>query len=95
MPYIKGDPWVICDTCGFKVRMSQTKKTWDNLRVCRKDWEPKHPQLSVRGRVDKQAVYDGRPEAADYFLDTNEVTAEKLQEWVTDWFGQIFGGKKS
>lgn len=66
--YVPGDPHVCCDICGFNVRMSQTRKTWDGLRVCLADWDPKHPQLSVRGKVDRQAVYDGRPEPADQFV---------------------------
>jgi hypothetical protein len=49
--------------------MSQTLKTWDGLRVCSPDWYPKHPQLMVRGRVDRQAVIDGRPEPTDIFID--------------------------
>lgn len=78
MTYIPGDPWCICDICGFKIRMSQTLKTWDGLRVCRKDYDPKHPQLSVRGKVDLQRVNDPRPRQPDYFLATNEVTADDL-----------------
>jgi hypothetical protein len=66
--YIPGDPWAICDRCGFQVRMSQTKKTWDGLRVCIPDWEPKHPQLTIRGRVDRQMVVDGRPEPAPVYV---------------------------
>ena len=67
--WIPGDPWIICDLCGFKTRMSQSLKTWDGLRVCKDDWSPKHPQLMVRGRVDRQAVIDGRPEPQDIFID--------------------------
>ena len=66
--WVPGDPWIICDRCGFAVRMSQSRKTWDGLRVCPEDWEPRQPQDFVRGRIDKQAVYDGRPEPADSFL---------------------------
>jgi hypothetical protein len=66
--YIPGDPWCICDLCGFRYRMSQTLKTWDGLRVCRADWYPKHPQLDVRGVKDVQAVIDGRSEPADVFI---------------------------
>lgn len=67
MPYVKGDNWVICDLSGMKVLMSQTKKTWDGLRVHKDWWERKHPQLSIRAIPDRQAVYDGRPRPADVF----------------------------
>ena len=63
-----GDPLVICDQCGFRFPMSQTKKQWDGLRVCYKDFDPKHPQLSIRGLPDRQAVYDGRPEPPPVFI---------------------------
>lgn len=67
--YVRGDPWAICDICGLKFRMSQTRKTWDGLRVCVPDWYPKHPQLMVRGRRDRQAVSDARPESTEIFID--------------------------
>jgi len=68
--YVPGDHYKICDVCGFKVRASQTKKRWDGLIVCIPDWEPRHPQDFVRGRVDKQAVSDPRPEPTDVFVTT-------------------------
>lgn len=76
--YIAGDFWRICDECGFKVRSSQTRKRWDGMIVCSKDWEPRHPQENVRGRVDKQLVKDPRPEQPDVFLEANDVTPESL-----------------
>jgi len=54
--YIKGDYWMICDRCGFAYRKSQMKETWDGLWVCEEDWEPKHPQLSVKAKHDDQRV---------------------------------------
>jgi hypothetical protein len=79
MPYIPGDFWRICDRCGLKVRQSKTRKTWDNLWTCAATcWEPRHPQDFVKGKADKQSVPEPRPEATDYFLSDNEVTAEDL-----------------
>lgn len=75
MTYIAGDFWRICDSCGFKVRASQTKKRWDNLVVCMDDWEPQHPQDFVRGRADRQAVPDPRPEPVDRLLGPLTTTA--------------------
>lgn len=65
---IPGDPLVICDICGFKMHRSQTRKTWNGLRVCNADWEPKHPLLNIRAKVDRQAVQDARPEPVDRFV---------------------------
>lgn len=69
MSYVPGDFWRICDSCGFKMRASQTLKRWDGLMVCREDFEERHPQDFVRGRVDRQNVPNPRPEPADVFID--------------------------
>jgi hypothetical protein len=76
--YRSGDHYVICDECGFKVRASETKMRWDRLRVCKKDWEPRHPQDFVRGKRDKQRVPNPRPETLDLFLSENQVTRDSL-----------------
>lgn len=68
MSYIAGDPWKICDRCGFKYRASQTFKTWDGLYVCYEDFETRHPQDFVRGRKDNQNVPDARPEPIDNII---------------------------
>ncbi len=75
--YRPGDHYVICDECGFKVRASDTRKRWDGLRVCSKDFENRHPQDFVRGRHDRQIVRDARPEAPDTFISV-AVTANDL-----------------
>lgn len=66
--YISGDPWRICDRCGFKYRSSQTFRTWDGLYVCREDFETRHPQDFVRGRKDNQNVPNARPEPLDTLI---------------------------
>lgn len=76
--YTSGDHYIICDRCGFKVRRSQARKTWDNLIVCPFDFEERHPQDFRRGRKDKIYVDDPRPEGSDTFLSTNEVSASDL-----------------
>lgn len=75
--YRPGDHYKICDVCGFKVRASATKKRWDGMVVCEADWEARHPQDFVRGKVDRQNVSDPRPEAADTFRAT-PVTQDDL-----------------
>ena len=46
----------ICDVCGFKYKNSDLRKRWDNLMVCKDDWEIRHPQDFVRGVPDNQNV---------------------------------------
>lgn len=75
--YVPGDHYKICDVCGFKVRASETKRRWDGMITCLPDWEPRHPQDFVRGKVDKQAVTNPRPEPEDVFV-TVQVTAADL-----------------
>lgn len=66
--YIPGDFWRICDRCGGKFRASMTYRTWDGLFVCREDWETRHPQDFVRGRLDNQNVPNARPEPVNSII---------------------------
>ena len=68
MVYVPGDNFCACDVSGRKVLMSKSKKTWDGLRVHPDYWDPRHPQLDVKGRVDKQSVVDGRSRPTDKFI---------------------------
>ena len=53
----------ISDRSGFRVRYTQLKTTWDNLRVEPEEWEPKHPQLRPpRNVIDAVALFDPRPD---------------------------------
>ena len=67
--YRHGQWNAICDRCGFKLKSSQLKKEWTNLRVCQECWEPRHPQDFVKGRADNQRVPWTRPEGEDRFPD--------------------------
>jgi hypothetical protein len=79
--YVPGDHFVICDRCGHKLRRSQARKTWEGLLVCPKDWEPKHPQLSVTAKGDKQSVIDARPDVgSENFISANDVTTTNLSD---------------
>ena len=63
-----GDPNAICDVCGFKYKLSELKKRWDNLMVCPEDWEPRQPQDFVRGVKDQRPIPNARPENPDVFV---------------------------
>ena len=73
-----GDANGICDRCGFKYKMSELRRTWDKLMVCKWDWDPRHPQDFVQARRDKQIVPYARPEPEDVFLTATEVTKDDL-----------------
>lgn len=60
--YVAGTYNAECDICGFVYKRSEMLKTWDNKLVCRTDYEPKHPQLTIRVRAERQSVSDARPD---------------------------------
>lgn len=68
--YRHGDRNAICDRCGFKYKLSQLRPTWDGLLVCRKDWEPEHPQNRIRIRPERPRHVDARPEPPDQFTES-------------------------
>lgn len=63
--YYAGDHKVQCDVCGFVYLRSECQMTWNNLLSCPECYDPKQPQLNIRGKADKQAVRDARPESDD------------------------------
>jgi hypothetical protein len=74
--YIPGDPWAICDLCGFKFRISKLRKNYKGQMVCKEDFETRHP--SERNTVvrERGGVRDARKEQPDRFVGT--VTADDL-----------------
>lgn len=76
--FILGDSNGICDCCGFKFKHSQLRKRWDGAMVCRADWEPQHPQDSIKIRGERNNVKDARPEPEYRFLAVGEITAADL-----------------
>ncbi len=66
--YREGDYNVICDQTGQKAKRSNCRFTWDGLLVRNEVWEPKQPQLDIRGKEDVIAVPDSRPRQPDKFF---------------------------
>lgn len=60
---------VICDVCGFEFPSDKVQKRWDGLIVCEKDFEHKHPQLSIRARRETSGVPFARVEPEDVFTE--------------------------
>lgn len=77
--YRPGDNRAVCDECGLVYLRSEMLIRWDKALVCRKDWEPRHPQDFVRGKADKIAVKNARP---DYFAATLYDDAEDSTGWT-------------
>ena len=75
----------ICDSCGRKFKASTMKKRWDGLFVCPEDFEPRHPQLSLRVRGDKQTVPIPRPDPEqDTFLEFCDIwTSSPMADFGT------------
>ena len=67
--WVDGEPWGICDRCGFKFRLSELQLEWTNYLVCTKCLDPRHPQLDLQGREEKVGVEDARPEPTDNFVE--------------------------
>ena len=75
--YIPMDHWVVCDSCGFDIRSSDIRETWDGRLVCPSDWEPRHPQDFVRSKEeDISAKGPVRPDTDPvYILDCSSSVA--------------------
>lgn len=58
----KGDWNALCDRCRFKFKASELKDEYTGYKVCKKCWEPRHPQERIRARPDNQSVPWTRPE---------------------------------
>lgn len=78
MNYQPGDAFAICDSCGLRFFLSELKKDWRGYMVCKDDYEPRHPQDTVKSRADKIVIDNARPEVTDIFLEPGDVTPEDL-----------------
>lgn len=67
--YYKHGSWnAICDVCGRKFKGDELLDRWDGLKVCRDDYEERHPQEFVRGVVDNPSPPFVRPWPPDTFV---------------------------
>ncbi len=65
--YIPGDYNVIDEISGQKHKRSDCRLNWKGQLVHHTNWEPKHPQLTIRGRKEKIAVEDPRTQGDPVF----------------------------
>ena len=59
--FVSGQWNAECDRCGRWRKSGKLRKEWTGLMVCSDCWEPRHPQESLRARVDRQAPQWVRP----------------------------------
>ena len=77
--YIPGNPWGICDRCGFKVRHKMLRKEWTNLMVCEPCLDPMPAQLTTpKLWPEGVPIKDPRPYPPAEFVGDNDVTPEDL-----------------
>lgn len=74
--YSSGDWLIICDSCGKKIKASESKQRWDGFRVCKEDWEARHSMDFIRARADKISVPFTRPRPVDVFTDITYIDTE-------------------
>ncbi len=71
--YKPGDWNLICDVCGTKIKASESKRRWDGLIVCKRDFEFRHPMDFIKARTDKISVPFSRSEPVDQFVTINYI----------------------
>jgi len=76
--YKIGNNYFFCPICGFRKKVSEGKYNSNKEFVCNECWDPKHPQESVRARVDRISARISRPEPTDTFIDVTDVGWEDL-----------------
>lgn len=67
--YVAGQWNAVCDRCGVEYKSAELLAEWTGLRVCRKCWEPRHPQDLLRVPTEDTSVPWSRPEGVDTFID--------------------------
>lgn len=68
--YASGQWNFICDQCGAKRKSKEMREQWDGLVVCKRCYDPRHPQDFVRGTEDDQTVPVNRPDTEETFTAT-------------------------
>lgn len=72
-------PYGICQRCGWKYKLSQLRKEWTNLRVCKPCFDPRPAQLTPPNvGAEGVIVPNAAPEPTDIFLTDNQVTPDSL-----------------
>ena len=87
--YYKHGQWnAICDMCGRKFKSGMLQLRWDGLRVCKRDYEERHPQDFQKAVPDNQGVPWTRSEPADAVTFSGVYIAADYFE-NDDYFGDV------
>lgn len=63
MTYKSGAVKAICDRCGFEYRLSELRKEWTGLMVCRADYDPRPPEMTPpRVTAEGTSLPNSRPD---------------------------------
>ena len=91
MAYKSGDHWISCDICADRCYASESKKTWDNLVVCRDCFDGPRPvqDYRVRPMKDRQVVRDARPEGNETPTILETVTPSSVADTTATSGGKI------
>lgn len=73
--YKPGDWKAVCDLCGFFFMASELQENYRGQRVCKKDFETRHPQELVRTRPERWVPDWTRPDTDTQTPDVSTVTA--------------------
>jgi hypothetical protein len=76
MTYYPGKWKAICDVCGFQYMNDELMDRWDGYKVCKKDWEPRHPQDFVRSYPERITPPWTRPPQPDVFVGPTYILGE-------------------
>lgn len=76
--YKPGGVWACCDRCGLNYRLSDLRKEWTGLMVCKADFDPKPADLRPPNIYPEGIpVPNARPDPGD-ILGANTTTAADL-----------------
>jgi len=79
--YKKGSWSATCDVCGFDFEAEKLLLRWDGMRVCKEDFETRHPQDFLRAKPEKAPPPWTRPsdtESAITIYETNQSISATL-----------------
>ena len=83
--YYKPGSWnAICDLCGFKFKAEELKLRWDGARVCKDDFELRHPADFIKIPSEQAVPPWTRPEPAPNYLFGDYLLTEASEELLTE-----------
>lgn len=72
-------PWLaVCDRCGFTYKSSELRLTWNGLRVCSEDFEPRNEADFVRAVHADRYPYGTKPLGEVTFIEPGSITPDDL-----------------